>query len=108
MKAKVTMAKAGKVKEGANQVSWRPPAADDIKAGDVLQYYSIDNRFTFRVLSVQHGGEWVFGRDTRDQDEKLGPIAVRRTDCMTLPQAAKVLKDLPSISVDGPVLDPLE
>lgn len=98
------MAKDRKGKEGASRKSpqWRSPAADDIRPGDVLQYYSIDNRFTFKVLSVEHGGEWVFGRDTRDQDERLGPIAVKRTDCLTLNDAARVLRDLPGIQVDGP------
>lgn len=98
------MAKDRKGQEGASRKAprWFPPAADDIKPGDVLQFYSMENSFTFRVLSLQHGGEWVFGRDTRDTpDSRSGPIAVKRTDCMTLETAGRVLKDLPTISINA-------
>ena len=99
------MAKERKGQEGASRKppQWRSPAADDIHPGDTLQYYAIDNRFTFKVLSVEHGGEWIFGRDTRDQDERTGPIAVKRTDCMTIETAARVLKDLPGVNLDAPI-----
>jgi plastocyanin len=101
------MAKERKGQERASRKppQWRSPAAVDITPGDTLQFYSMDNRFTFRVLSVEHGGEWIFGRDTRDQDERVGPIAVKRTDCMTLETATRVLRDLPGVNLDGPVLD---
>jgi hypothetical protein len=102
------MAKDRKGKEGASRAipRWSPPAADGITPGDILQFYSMENSFTFRVLSVQHGGEWIFGRDTRDGDEsRSGPIAVKRTDCMSLETAARVLKDLPTISITA-VPDP--
>jgi hypothetical protein len=100
------MAKDRKGQEGArgNTPRWRPPAAGDIKPGDVLQYFSIDSRFTFRVTSIEHGGEWIFGRDTRDNPEtKLGPVAVKRTDCMTLSQADTILRDFPVFQIDAPV-----
>lgn len=99
------MAKQDKGQEGARGSTprWRPPAAEDINPGDILQYFSIDTRFTFRVLSLQHGGEWIFGQDTRDSAEsKVGPIAVKRTDCMTLSQANTVLRDFPLFEIDGP------
>ena len=103
------MARERKGQEGASRKppQWRSPAADDINPGDILQFYAIDNRFTFRVMSLQHGGEWIFGKDTRDVDEsRVGPIAVKRTDCMTLETAARVLKDLPGINLDGPLDSP--
>ena len=94
------MAKDKKGQERATRVTWRVPAAEEINPGDVLQFYSPENSFTFRVLSLQHGGEWIFGRDTRDGDDsKTGPIAVKRTDCMTLETAGRVLKDLPTINI---------
>jgi hypothetical protein len=99
------MAKQDKGQEGARGSTprWRPPAAEDINPGDILQFFSIDTRFTFRVLSLQHGGEWIFGRDTRDNDEtRSGPIAVKRTDCMTLSQASTILRDFPLFEIDGP------
>lgn len=99
------MAKERKGQAGASRTSpqWRSPPAEDIHPGDTLQYYSIDNRFTFRVLSVEHGGDWIFGRDTRDRDERVGPIAVKRTDCMTPETSARVLRDLPGVSLDDAV-----
>lgn len=96
------MAKDRKGQEGASRKGprWSSPAADDINPGDILQFYSPENSFTFKVLSLQHGGEWVFGQDTRDRPEsRTGPIAVKRTDCMTLEIAGRVLKDLPTISI---------
>jgi hypothetical protein len=97
------MAKAGKGKEGASRVTWRVPSAEEINPGDILQFYSPENSFQFRVLSLQHGGEWVFGFDTRDPEgSKTGPIAVKRSDCMTPETAARVLKDLPTINLDAP------
>jgi hypothetical protein len=97
------MAKAGKGKEGASRVTWRVPTAEEISPGDVLQFYSPENSFQFRVLSLQHGGDWIFGYDTRDPDgNNLGPIAVKRSDCMTPEIAARVLKDLPTIRLDAP------
>jgi hypothetical protein len=99
------MAKQDKGQEGARGSTprWRPPHAEDINPGDILQFFSIDTRFTFRVLSLQHGGEWIFGRDTRDNDEtRSGPIAVKRTDCMTLSQASTILRDFPLFEIDGP------
>jgi hypothetical protein len=99
------MAKHDKGQEGARLglPRWRPPAAEDIKPGDILQFLSIDTRFTLEVLSLQHDGEWIFGRDTRDRsDSPLGPVAVRRTDCMTLSQADRILQEFPLHSFDGP------
>lgn len=103
------MAKQDKGQERARGWAprWRPPAAEEIKPGDVLQYFSIDTRFTFTVTSLQHGGEWIFGRDTRDNAEtRVGPIAVKRTDCMTPEQADTLLRDFPVFQIDGP--DPEE
>ncbi len=100
--------KKGKEKARGSMPQWRPPAVEDINEGDTLQFYAVDNRFTFRVMSIQHGGEWIVGRPSTDQDEKLGPIAVKRTDCMTLTQAAKVLQFLPSINLDAPAREPLD
>ena len=98
------MAKDRKGKEGAPRAipRWSSPAADNINPGDILQFYSMENSFTFKVLSLQHGGEWVFGQDTRDSpDSRSGPIAVKRTDCMTLETAGRILKDLPTISINA-------
>lgn len=96
------MAKDKKGQERASRVTWRVPAAEEINPGDVLQFYSPENSFTFKVLSLQHGGEWIFGQDTRDSpDSKSGPIAVKRSDCMTPETAARVLKDLPTIRIDA-------
>ena len=90
-----------KAKEGAPR--WRAPAAEDINVGDVLQYYSQMGSFQLQVLSLQHGGEWIFGFDTRDKPEaRLGPVAVRRSDCMTLETAGRILGELPSLSIDAP------
>ena len=96
------MAKDSKGKEGESRAipRWSSPAADNINPGDILQFYSPENSFTFRVLSLQHSGEWIFGQDTRDRsDSKTGPIAVKRTDCMTTETAGRILKDLPTISI---------
>lgn len=96
------MAKDRKGQEGASRKAprWFPPVADEINPGDILQFYSPENSFTFKVLSLQHGGEWIFGHDTRDHPEsKTGPIAVKRTDCMTPETAGRVLKDLPTINI---------
>ena len=105
MKVGTHMAKQDKGQERAREWAprWRPPAAEDIKPGDVLQFFSIDTRFTFQVLSLQHGGEWIFGRDTRDAEgSRTGPIAVKRTDCMTLSQASTVLRDFPLFQIEAP------
>ena len=97
------MAKAGKGKEGSSRVSWRSPSAAEINPGDILQFYSPENSFQIRVLSLQHDGEWIFGRDVRDQeDSRLGPLVVRRIDCMTTETAARILRDLPSFNLDSP------
>lgn len=96
------MAKDRKGQEGASRAipRWSSPAAEDIQPGDGLQYYSMENSFTLRVLSVQHGGEWIFGAPDADPELKAGgPIAVRRRDCMTLETARRVMKDLPTISI---------
>lgn len=101
------MAKERKGQEGAagGLPRWSPPAADGITPGDHLQYYSIDTSFTFRVLSLQHEGDWIFG--TPDTDPELargGPVAIPRRSCMTLETAARVLDRLPRAAPDGPVV----
>ena len=54
-------------------------------------------------MSLQHKGEWIFGRDARDPDEaRAGLVAVRRTDCMTLAQADALLQDFPTFQLDRP------
>ena len=100
------MAKDKKGKEGASRSipRWSPPAADDIHPGDTLQYYSMESSFEFRVLSVQHGGEWIFGTPMNDPELKQGgPLAVQRRSCMTPETATRVLEHLPTIRVDAPV-----
>lgn len=93
----------GKVKGRDAGPRWRPPAAEDINVGDILQYYSQMGSFQLQVLSLQHGGEWIFGLDTRDKPEaRLGPVAVRRSDCMSLETAARILGELPSLVIDAP------
>lgn len=102
------MAKDRKGQEGAGraQPRWSPPAAADIKPGDILQYYSIEGSFTLRVLSVKHEGEWIFGFPVSDPpDVKLGPMAVPRKGCMTLETAERVLAHLPTIRIDAPPPD---
>lgn len=100
------MAKERKGKEGASRAGWRVPPAEEIEPGDVLQFYSMENSFQIRVLSVQHEGEWIFGHDTRDPEgSRLGPLAVRRGDCMTLETAARIMRDLPSINLDASFTD---
>lgn len=90
-----------KVREGAPR--WSPPAAAEIKPGDRLHYYTMERDFELEVLSLQHGGEWIFGWDAKDRpQQRVGPIAVPRRDCMTLETATRVLKDLPRIKVDDP------
>ena len=99
------MAKQDKGQERARRGTprWRPPQAEDIKPGDTLQYFSIDTRFIFTVMSLQHKGEWIFGRDARDPDPaRAGLVAVRRADCMTLAQADSLLQDFPTFQLDRP------
>ena len=43
------MAKAGKGKEGASRITWRVPPAEEIEPGDILQYYSPETSFQFRL-----------------------------------------------------------
>jgi hypothetical protein len=99
------MAKQDKGQEGTREWAprWRPPAAADIKPGDILQFFSIDTRFTLRVMSLQHDGEWIFGAPDSDPELKFGgPVAVKRTDCMTPHQAATLLRDFPVFRIDAP------
>jgi hypothetical protein len=71
--------------------------------GDSLQYYDTTCQFKFRVLSLQHGGEWIFGMpEGEDGPPRGGPIAVKRSSCMTLETAERVLHELPSHPVDPP------
>jgi hypothetical protein len=104
---KATMAKDKKGKEGASRAHqrWSPPVAEDIHPGDTLQFYSPESSFEFRVLSLQHGGEWIFGTPMNDPELKHGgPLAVKRSDCMTPETARRVLEHLPTISVEAPTL----
>lgn len=98
------MAKDRKGQEGASSAipRWSSPAADTIKPGDPLQYYTMESSFTFRVLSIQHGGEWIFGVPDNDLELKAGgPIAVPRRNCMTLDTARRVMEHLPRISIEA-------
>lgn len=99
------MAKERKGQDGASRVTprWSSPAAEDINQGDILQFYSVEGSFALRVLSVQHGGEWVFGLPVSDPpDCNLGPIAVPRRGCMTLETAERVLPHLPTLRIEAP------
>ncbi len=101
------MAKDKKGKEGASRAHqrWSPPVAEDIHPGDTLQFYSPESSFEFRVLSLQHGGEWIFGTPMNDPELKHGgPLAVKRSDCMTPETARRGLEHLPTISVEAPTL----
>lgn len=94
----------GKATARSGGLVWRAPAAADIKVGDSLQYYDATCQFRFRVLSLQHGGEWVFGMPEGEEGApRGGPIAVKRSSCMTPETAERVLHELPTLPVDPPL-----
>ena len=66
---------------------WRPPDPEDIVEGVTLVHVSINGKFPLRVSSLQHGGNWVFGKGP----DGSGPYAVPLRECMTLSQAAIML-----------------